>query len=446
MSAPETIAAIATAPGRGGVGVVRISGPATERIASGILGRTPEPRRATLGAFSDGAGRVIDRGIALYFPAPHSYTGETVLELHGHGGPVVLQLILQRCLELGARIGEPGEFTRRAFLNGKMDLAQAESVADLIDAATAGAARSAMSSLEGVFSERVEALRQGLVDLRAFLEATLDFPEEDIEMLGRSEARTRLAGTLERLDSVLASAEQGSLLREGVRIVLAGQPNMGKSSLLNRLAGEDLAIVTEVPGTTRDAIRQTISLGGVPAHIIDTAGLRDAIDPVEQAGIARTWSAIGRADVVVLVADSRTGIAEADRAICARLPSGLHRIDVMNKIDLANRPPVAEYTTGGATVWLSAKTGAGVPLLQEALMRAIGWRGESDGVFLARARHLEALRTARAHLRSAQDEGLGLELMAEELRLAQGCLGRITGEFTSDDLLGEIFGRFCIGK
>jgi tRNA modification GTPase len=308
MSAPETIAAIATAPGRGGVGVVRISGPAVEGIAAGILGAGPAPRRATLAAFRDGAGRVIDRGIALYFPAPHSYTGESILELHGHGGPMVLQLLLQRCLELGARIGEPGEFTRRAFLNGKMDLAQAESVADLIDAATAGAARSAMSSLEGVFSERIEALRGSLVDLRAFLEATLDFPEEEIETLGRTQTRARLATTLERLDGVLASAEQGSLLREGVRIVLAGQPNMGKSSLLNRLAGEDLAIVTEVPGTTRDAIRQTISLGGVPAHIIDTAGLRDASDPVEQAGIARTWAAIGRADVIVLVADSRTGI------------------------------------------------------------------------------------------------------------------------------------------
>jgi tRNA modification GTPase len=359
---------------------------------------------------------------------------------------MVLQLLLQRCLELGARIGEPGEFTRRAFLNGKMDLAQAEGVADLIDAATAGAARSAMSSLEGVFSERVEALRGGLVDLRAFLEATLDFPEEEIETLGRTQTRARLATTLERLDSVLASAEQGSLLREGVRIVLAGQPNMGKSSLLNRLAGEDLAIVTEVPGTTRDAIRQTISLGGVPAHIIDTAGLRDASDPVEQAGIARTWAAIGRADVVVLVADARTGISNADRAISAKLPPGLPRIDVMNKIDLADRPPAAEPTVGGTTVWLSAKTGAGVPLLQEALMRTIGWQGASDGVFLARARHLEALRTARGHIVTAQAGNLGLELIAEELRLAQESLGRITGEFTSDDLLGEIFGRFCIGK
>jgi tRNA modification GTPase len=417
-----------------------------EGIAAGILGAGPAPRRATLAAFRDGAGRVIDRGIALYFPAPHSYTGESILELHGHGGPMIMQLLLQRCLELGARIGEPGEFTRRAFLNGKMDLAQAESVADLIDAATAGAARSAMSSLEGVFSERVEALRGSLVDLRAFLEATLDFPEEEIETLGRTQTRVRLATTLERLDGVLASAEQGSLLREGVRIVLTGQPNMGKSSLLNRLAGEDLAIVTEVPGTTRDAIRQTISLGGVPAHIIDTAGLRDASDPVEQAGIARTWAAIGRADVIVLVADSRTGISNADRAISAKLPPGLPRIDVMNKIDLAARPPAAEANVDGATVWLSAKTGAGVPLLQEALMRTIGWRGASDGVFLARARHLEALRTARAHIVTAQGGDLGLELIAEELRLAQECLGRITGEFTSDDLLGEIFGRFCIGK
>jgi len=369
-----------------------------------------------------------------------------MVELQGHGGPVVLQLVLRRCLELGARLAEPGEFTRRAFLNDKLDLAQAEGVADLIDASTARAARCALRSLQGVFSERIEALAHGLTELRLLVEATLDFPDEDVEILERAGAEQRLANLRLELSSIEQASQQGSLLREGMHIVLAGPPNVGKSSLLNCLSGEELAIVTEIPGTTRDAIRQSIDLDGMPAHIIDTAGLRESCDPVEALGIARTWAAIERADLVLLIMDCRTGETPDDHLIRDRLPAALPWIKVMNKIDLTGHRPTKEDKDGSPVVWLSAKTGEGVDLLRGALLEAAGWTGESEGLFMARQRHLDALRACRAHLERAQRCMGQVELFAEELRLAQGALGTITGEITPDDLLGQIFSRFCIGK
>ncbi|HEX9684755.1 MAG TPA: tRNA uridine-5-carboxymethylaminomethyl(34) synthesis GTPase MnmE [Burkholderiales bacterium] len=447
MTGSDIIAAISTAPGKGGIGVVRVAGPRLEALMSGIV-RTPlSPRRATLADFMDSHGSAIDRGIALYFPAPHSYTGEDVLELHGHGGPVVLQLLLRRCVELGARPAQPGEFTRRAYVNDKIDLAQAESVADLIDAATTEAARSAMRSLQGAFSRRIDELLDGLVELRTLVEAALDFPDEDVDLIKQSDGAGRLSKLKAKLEGVLAASQQGSLLREGVRVVLVGQPNVGKSSLLNLLAGEELAIVTDIAGTTRDAIRQSVSIRGIPAHIIDTAGLRPSSDPVEKLGIARTWAAIERADIVVLLVDAAKGIAAADQDILRRLPAGLPRLTVMNKIDLLPRAPALERAKQGATVWLSAKTGAGVELLREALLEAVGWHGGgAEGLFMARERHVHALELAQRHLDQAAGQTERLELFAEELRAAQHALGSITGEFTTDDLLGEIFKRFCIGK
>jgi len=447
MTESDIIAAIATAPGRGGIGVVRVSGPRLDPLIAGLIGKPLSPRRATLTAFNDARSSAIDEGIALYFPAPHSYTGQDVLELHGHGGPMVLQLLLKRCLELGARPAQPGEFTRRAYLNDKMDLAQAESVADLIDAATAEAARSALRSLQGAFSQRIEELLRTLIDLRALVEAALDFPDEDVELIKHFDGAGRLATLQVTLQEVLSASQQGNLLREGMRVVLAGQPNVGKSSLLNRLAGEELAIVTEIPGTTRDAIRQSISIEGIPVHVIDTAGLRPSSDPVEKLGIARTWAAIEQADLVVLLVDATQGEAAADREIMGRLPSALPRLRVMNKIDLLSRPPAFERGRAAGTVWLSAKTGDGVDLLRRALMEAVGWLGGStEGLFMARERHLQALQLASTHLEHATHQVANLELFAEELRLVQQALGAITGQFTTDDLLGEIFSRFCIGK
>jgi len=447
MTESDIIAAIATAPGRGGIGVVRVSGPRLDAFITALIGEPLSPRRATLTAFTDARRSAIDEGIAVYFPAPHSYTGQDVLELHGHGGPMVLQLLLKRCLELGARPAQAGEFTRRAYLNDKIDLAQAESVADLIDAATAEAARSALRSLQGAFSQRIEELLDALVELRTLVEAALDFPDEDVEFVKESDGAGRLQALQDRLQEVLSASQQGSLLREGMRVVLAGQPNVGKSSLLNRLAGEELAIVTDIPGTTRDAIRQSISIEGIPVHVIDTAGLRPSSDPVEMLGIARTWEAIEHADLVVLLVDATQGEAVADREIMGRLPIALPRLKVMNKIDLLPRPPALERGRGAGTVWLSAKTGDGVDLLRSALLEAVGWLGgSSEGLFMARERHLQALQLARTHLERATHQLANLELFAEELRLVQQALATITGEFTSDDLLGEIFSRFCIGK
>lgn len=442
----DIIAAIATAAGRGGIGVVRVSGPSVEGIIRGVLGKPLSPRRAVLTGFLDRRGDVIDEGIALFYRAPRSYTGEDVLELQGHGGPLVLQMLLRRCLELGARPAQPGEFTRRAYLNDKLDLAQAESVADLIDAATSEAARGAVRSLRGVFSRRIDELRETFVELRALVEATLDFPEEDVDFLKQAHAEQRLMMLQQRVADVLAASAQGSLLREGIHVVLAGQPNVGKSSLLNCLAGEELAIVTEIPGTTRDTIRQSISVEGVPAHIIDTAGLRESTDPVEKMGVARTWAAIEKADLVLLLIDATRGETAADHEIVGKLPAGLPCIRVMNKIDLLGRSPTKERRGTSQLVWLSAKIGAGVELLRQAILETVGWRTSGEGLFMARERHVQALQQVSLHLDHARQHSARLELLAEELRLGQEALGSITGEFTTEDLLGEIFSRFCIGK
>lgn len=442
----DTIAAIATAHGRGGIGVVRVSGEGLSVFARNLLGKIPPPRVATLSNFLAADGGVIDQGIALSFPAPHSYTGQDVLELQGHGGDAVLRRVLGRCLELGARPAEPGEFTRRAFLNDKMDLAQAESVADLIDAATAEAAKTAMRSLRGEFSHAIHQLVDALINLRMLVEATLDFPEEEIDFLEESNAQNQLAAINVQLDKVFRQANQGSLLREGLHIVLIGQPNVGKSSLLNQLAGEEVAIVTPVSGTTRDAIRQHIEIEGVALHFIDTAGLRDTDDEVEKIGIARTWSAIRQANAALLLIDAAKGIGPADLEIIAKLPSGLPLLRVFNKVDLLGQEPRVVAEGGVADIYLSAKTGAGIDLLHEHLLRVVGWQTGGEGVFMARERHLSALREAKERLTLAAACNGRVELFAEELRLAQNALSSITGEFTSDDLLGEIFSRFCIGK
>jgi tRNA modification GTPase len=442
----ETIAAVATAAGRAAVGIVRLSGPLAAVIAQALIGRPLTPRRAEYVRFRDDRGDTIDVGLALYFVAPASYTGEDVLELHGHGGATVQRLLLERCLALGARLADPGEFTRRAFLNGKLDLAQAEAVADLIDAATAAAARSAARSLHGEFSHRIEALVKELIDFRVLAEGTLDFPEEEFDFLGGKEAASRVSALREALEAVLASSRRGSLLREGAKVALLGRPNVGKSSLLNALAGEDVAIVTEVPGTTRDVIRQVIDLAGVPAFILDTAGLRATSDAVERIGVARTWETAKGADVIVLVVEGEDDRRGDDAAILERLPQETPRVVVHNKIDLSHEVSRAEWGDSGLHVWVSARTGEGIELLREALAEAIGWRGSEEGVFLARARHIRALEAALGHVVLAGQRTGQLELLAEELRLAQEQLGRITGAYTSDDLLGEIFARFCIGK
>ena len=446
------IAAIATAPGRGAVGIVRVSGPALGALVQAVCGRALAPRSATLLPFVDAAGAAIDTGLALYFQAPHSYTGEDVLELQAHGGPVLLQMLLARCLEagqdLGVRLAEPGEFTQRAFLNGKLDLAQAEAVADLIDASTEAAARSAGSSLSGEFSRRVQALRERIVRLRMLVEATLDFPEEEIDFLQQAGARQQLDGIATALDELLDSAQQGALLREGMRVVLAGQPNVGKSSLLNALAGAELAIVTPIPGTTRDRVSQTITIEGVPLHVIDTAGLRGATDDeVERIGIARSWDAIAEADAVLFLHDlSRRGQPDYDAAearIAAQLPAGARVLQVYTKRDLVHAVPADG-------IGLSTRSGEGLQALRQALLQQVGWHAVPEGLFIARARHVQALQRTREHLQRAQalaaEEALALELLAEELRLAHDALGEITGAFTADDLLGEIFSRFCIGK
>jgi tRNA modification GTPase len=425
---------------------VRVSGSGVDRVVQGITGRTLEPRKATLSLFRDAQGAAIDEGIALYFPSAGSYTGEDVVELQGHGGPVVMRLLLQRCVELGARIAEPGEFTRRAYLNGKLDLAQAEGVVDLIDASTAQAARAALRSLQGEFSEKIQSLMVGIIELRARTEAALDFPEEEVDCLERAMADQSLARVRDALANVLQAASSGSLLREGLHIAIAGAPNVGKSSLLNRLAGADLAIVTEIPGT-RDPVRETIAVGGVPLHIIDTAGLRDTQDPVERIGVERAWTAIEKADAVLLVDDASALAGEPPaQSVVNRMPRGVPRLHVMNKIDLVQRQAGIERSREETMVWLSAKTGAGVELLQQAILELAGWERPPETAYLARERHLAALRSAEGHLAAAARHSRRLELFAEELRAAQEQLSLIVGEFTADDLLGEIFSRFCIGK
>ena len=441
----DTIAAIATAQGRGGVGVVRISGRGLEKIIHGILGRQPIPRHATYCEFFDHNSEPLDQGIALYFPAPHSFTGEDVLELQGHGGPAVLQLLLQRCLELGARLAQPGEFTRRAYFNDKLDLAQAESVADLIEANTAQAARSAMRSLRGDFSAAIHALVDELIHLRMLVEAMLDFPEEEADLSDVAQRNVLLNGILQKLQQTLDTAKQGSLLREGAHIVIAGQPNVGKSSLLNRLSGEEVALVSDVPGTTRDVIRQTIQIRGVQLHVMDTAGLRETQDEVESMGIARTHQTLQRADLILLLLDANRGMTTKDEAILAGLPVDTPRLLVYNKADLLGGAVVStpEY---GSSVSVSAKTGEGLETLRGKLLEMVGWRDQESGAFMARERHLVALTLAHSHLEQARMQLASAELFAEELRLAQRALNEITGEFSPDDLLGEIFARFCIGK
>ena len=432
----DTIAAIATPAGRGGIGVVRVSGPDVAAISRKILGLLPPPRRALLARFRDAGGEPIDEGIALFFPAPHSYTGEAVLELQGHGGPVVMQALLRACLDAGARLAEPGEFTRRAFLEGRLDLAQAEAVADLIDASSQEAARAALRSLSGEFSAAISKLSGQLVELRALTEAMLDFPEEELDTVHRDDAASRLAAVKRQLDEVLAKSREGSLLRSGVHVVLAGRPNVGKSSLLNRLAGEERAIVTPIPGTTRDALREPIQIQGVPLTLVDTAGLRAAPDPIERLGMERTQRELAQADLVLLVEE-----AGKPPSPLPDLASEVKRIVVYNKLDLAPgfKPPAV-------AVAVSAKTGQGMDALRAAILAAAGWSSTGESVFLARERHLRALETARGHLNAARGELARWEFFAEELRLAHGALGAITGGFTADDLLGQIFNRFCIGK
>jgi len=442
----DVIAAIATPPGRGGIGVIRVSGPGLLPLAEALTGRSPRPRRAALVRFLDSRDVAIDQGIMLYFPAPDSFTGEDVIELQGHGGPVVMQLLLARCVELGARLAEPGEFSQRAFLNDKLDLVQAEAVADLIDASTAAAARSAIRSLSGEFSREVRLLVSGLTELRLLVEATLDFPEEDIDVVRDTDAAHRLAHIRSQLTGLLERARAGRLLRSGLHVVLTGLPNVGKSSLLNRLAGEERAIVTEIPGTTRDAVRETIQIEGIPLHVIDTAGLRETEDAVEKIGIERAWREIEQADVVIQLLDVRSGETPADHAIGVRLPRGVERIMVENKCDLAGLPAGRFAEGSRVRLRLSAKTGEGIGLLHDELLRVAGWRGSGEDVVLARERHLEALAEAAQRLELAERQLGRIELCAEELRLAQEALSKITGEFSADDLLGEIFSRFCIGK
>ena len=436
----STIAAVATAPGRGGVGVVRVSGKNLLPMAQALCGKTPLPRVALYADFRDADGQAIDNGLLLFFAAPASFTGEDVIELQGHGGPVVMEMLLNRCLELGARLAEPGEFTKRAFLNDKLDLAQAEGVADLIDASSRTAARLALRSLKGDFSRRIHGLVDDLVTLRMLVEATLDFPEEDIDFLEAADARRSV-------DEVLANARQGAILREGMNVVLVGAPNVGKSSLLNALAGDEVAIVTDIAGTTRDAVRERILIDGVPVHIVDTAGLRETDDVVERIGIERSRKAVSEADVALVLVDPREGLNEKTRMILDTLPSDLKRIEIHSKSDLHTGAAVAFETGADTVIPLSAKTGAGLDVLRQTLLREVGWQGEGEGLFLARARHLNALQAAKGELELAALCGNGqIELLAEHLRLAQVACGEITGEFTADDLLGVIFSRFCIGK
>jgi len=455
------IAAIATAPGRGGIGVVRLSG---KNIASLIpqlcklpQGTTLQPRHATYTTFKRADGSMIDQGLAIYFAAPHSYTGEDVLELQGHGGPVVLQMLLARCLEAGEEIGlrlaQPGEFTHRAFLNDKLDLAQAEAVADLIDASTEAAAKSASQSLSGNFSRAIHELVEQVVHLRMLVEATLDFPEEEIDFLEKSDARGQLQRIRNMLDLVFNQAAQGAMLRDGLNIVLAGQPNVGKSSLLNALAGADVAIVTAIAGTTRDKVTETIQIEGIPVNVIDTAGIRDEHetgDEVERIGIARTWGAVENADVILHVLDASMGPTLADEQVVARFPGNVPVMRIWNKIDLSGHKPGVDQVGDATHVYLSASDHVGIDLLRSELLRVVGWQQTGESLYLARERHLIALKAAHLHLANAAElaaqDDQSLDLFAEELRLTQERLNSITGEFTSDDLLGVIFSRFCIGK
>jgi len=446
MPNADTIAAVATAHGRAGIGVIRVSGPSVTQICTALTGNLPAERHARLSDFCDAGGEVIDQGLAIFFRAPHSYTGEDVLEVQAHGGVAVLRMLLQRCVELGARVAEPGEFTKRAFLNDKLDLAQAESVADLIDASSADAARSARRSLTGQFSARIDGIRNSLIELRAIVEAVLDFPEEEVDLIERHQVCSKLETIRSGIAVLKESAEQGNLLREGVQVVLLGAPNVGKSSLMNRLAEEEVAIVTEVPGTTRDVLRRELVIGGVPVHVIDTAGLQESNDPVERIGVERSLQQMELADIAIEVVDATTSTSESSSKTAFPIPKKSTNILVINKIDLTEEHPRKESDSDVESIWLSAKTGSGVELLREKLLETIGWRQTDEIPFMARERHMDALNRALVGIDRAVMQTGRLELLAEELRLAQQALSEITGEFSADDLLGEIFSRFCIGK
>jgi tRNA modification GTPase len=442
----DTIAAIATPSGNGGVGIIRISGLLVADIASQLLNKPITPRHAVYTSFLDNDGSVIDSGIALYFPNPHSYTGEDILELQGHGGAVVLDMVLRRVLSLGARLARAGEFTERAFLNNKLDLAQAEAVADLITSSTEHAVRSAQKSMQGVFSAQINQLLEELIELRIYVEAAIDFVDEEIDFLSDGVVENRLIRLLERLAQIQKTAKQGRLLRDGMTIVLAGKPNAGKSSLLNALAGHEAAIVTDIAGTTRDVLRERIQLDGMPLHIIDTAGLHDSDNAIEQEGIRRAWAEIEKADKILLLIDAR---ADEDPELLASLPSHIDITKIYNKIDLLGIAPEIKQHGHQSDIYLSIKTGQGMELLTEHLKQSVDFNSDTENVFIARRRHLEALNQAYQSVSNALNQlqtSLAGELVAEDLRLAQNSLAEITGQFSSDDLLGKIFSSFCIGK
>jgi tRNA modification GTPase len=448
----DTIVAVASAPGRGAVGLIRVSGPDAPRVAIAVLDVLPAPRHAHLARFLDAQGDSIDQGLALYFPAPASYTGEHVLELHGHGGVLVVDLLLKRLLELGCRLARPGEFSERAFLNGKIDIAQAEAIADLIEASTTAAARAAVRSMQGEFSARINALQSQITELRKLVEAAIDFPEEEVDFLSSAVLEDQLAAIFAAFESIAAAARQGAILREGLNVVIAGKPNAGKSSLMNQLAGNEIAIVADVPGTTRDVLREQVHLDGMPLNLVDTAGLRVAVDAVEAEGVRRALGELSRADRVLYILDAADGQYANDRDIAAelaQLPPGVPVTLVFNKIDLIGTAPALEDTGQPPKVYLSAKTGAGLDLLRGHLKSSAGYNDHESGALSARRRHLDALARARVCIEEAAKIFTGTrayELFAEDLRRAQLALGEITGEFSSDDLLGEIFSSFCIGK
>ena len=449
LNGSKTIAAISTASGAGGIGVVRISGPLALEIGQKISGGILPPRVANFHSFKDLNGTLIDQGLILFFPAPNSFTGEDIIELQCHGGTIVTQSVLNFCLKNGAKLAEPGDFTKRAYLNNKIDLAQAESVVDLINASTEEAALGAVNSLSGKFSLEINNLLKSLIELRMYVEACLDFPEEDIDFISAGNVKDKLQHLSLTMLHIMQAASQGQLLRDGISLVLVGQPNVGKSSILNQLSGEDKAIVTDIPGTTRDAITSDINLNGIPLNIIDTAGLRETDDPIEKFGIEKTWSSLEKGHMALFLVEASKGITDYEKSILARLPRDIKRIWIFNKIDLFNGAPKIEQLDNDQIVYMSAKTGEGLDLLKQAILNEVGFKKNLEGSenkFIARKRHLEALEIVNQSLQNAQFNLASPELIAEELTIAQKYLSSITGEFSSDDLLGKIFSQFCIGK